>query len=786
MKIGILTLFHGNDNWGGTLQGAALKTLLEELYPDAVVDIIDYRSNRNLVYSSRLRQALQYSPADIIKKTAAIYRKKTTGKNRTSLAGRKKLFKEFREPYRTNKHIYTDLTLSELEQDYDVLVCGSDQIWNPNVARPGFFLDGIGNGCRKISYAASIARDNLSSQEKASMLPRIEKFDFVSVREKTAKNILQNYMDKPIEEVLDPALMLNAQKWEQLAGIGSNDKDKPYALAFFFSDSLEYRNYIEKYCKEQGLELHFIPFAAEYIQNDELGQCERLWDVGPKEFLEQFKNAACVFTDSFHGSVFSLIFQKEFWVFERDSNNKVSKNSRLYDLLEKFDLADRLVKEPARILSDKNCRIDYASVNRLLEMHRERSRDFILKAIGKEEIYKTEESCKRVDQLQKEECCGCGLCTEICPKGCIRMVYDEQGWMYPNIDASECVNCGKCLHVCREKSAVPANTFLMQTYIGYNKNEKTRRNSSSGGFFYEMANWMLDSDGVVYGAAFGEKHQVKHVRVDAKQQLDTILRSKYVQSDFASSFREIEADLKAGTRVMAAGTPCQIAAIAKHAEQMGVRDNLYLIDFVCHGVPSPGVWQSYLQYVTGDLKVHEVNFRDKSHAGWHDYYLHIKYGDNSRLDESHEVNAYMRSFLSDQNLRLACYNCTFKGENYASDITLGDAWKIEKDKPEWADDKGTSLIIVRSEKGKELIAAIQDTCNFVKTDYVEWTKYNPSIIYPTGYKNSRDEFFAQYKSQDTNTFWTNRKNVPLKKAVRYQGKKALKFLGLDKIARQKR
>ena len=785
MKIGILTLFHGNDNWGGTLQGAALKALLEELYPNAIVDIIDYRSNRNIVYSNKLRQALQYNPAEIVKKVAAIYKKKFSGNNSSCLAGRKNLFNKFREPYITNKHVYTDLTLSELEQDYDVLVCGSDQIWNPNVARPGFLLAGIGNGCRKISYAASIARDSLSSQEKTVMIPLIERFDFISVREKTARNILQECTDKPVYEVLDPALMLDAQKWNQIVDIESYNC-KPYALAFFFSDSLEYRRYIEKYCSKLGLELHFIPFAAEYIKNDELGQANRIFDIGPKEFLEQFKNASCVFTDSFHGSVFSLIFQKEFWVFERDSNNKVSKNSRLYDLLDKFELSDRLVKEPSKILSEENGKIDYSRVGQLLEVNRERSKEFILKAIGGEEKYEKEKCRKQVNQLQKEECCGCGLCASICPRDCIKMEYDEQGWLYPNIDAAKCINCGKCLNICREKSAKAANAFLKKTYIGYNKDEKTRSNSSSGGFFYGMASWILDSDGVVYGAAFGKQYQVEHVRVTTKQQLDCVLRSKYVQSDFAKSIDNIEADLRLGKLVLVVGTPCQAAAIAKRAEQIGARDNLYLIDFICHGVPSPGVWQSYLQYIVGDSQVHEVNFRDKSHAGWHDYYLHIQYGDNSHLDESHELNAYMRSFLSDQNLRLACYNCCFKGENYASDITLGDAWKIEKDKPEWADDKGTSLIIVRSPKGERLLSKIQNKCNLVETDYNEWTKYNPSIIYPTAYKNGRDEFFNQYKRLDTNEFWTERKKIPMKKQVRYQGKRTLKFLGLDKIARQKR
>ena len=185
MRIGILTLFHGNNNWGGDLQGYALKAYIEENFENTEVDLIRYRSGVNVIYKSKFEQIAQYGPSEAIKKFSERVIKKKTPAGKL-LGKRNELFGQFQQQYLTNDHVYTDEELQDLANEYDCLICGSDQIWNPNVARPGFFLKGV-TGTRKVSYAASIARDTLSEKESNAMIPLIEQFDYVSVREKTAK-----------------------------------------------------------------------------------------------------------------------------------------------------------------------------------------------------------------------------------------------------------------------------------------------------------------------------------------------------------------------------------------------------------------------------------------------------------------------------------------------------------------------------------------------------------------------------------------------------------------------
>lgn len=384
MKIGLLTLFYKNYNWGGVLQAYALKRYLESTNVNTQADVLRYESNTNLVYASRVSQISQYSFKDILNK---LLERKNANRSilDNKLIVRNKLFDEFSFEVSPNSTVFNDETLKTASKEYDALICGSDQIWNPNVSRPGFYLTMIDYECKKISYAASIARDDLSPHERKVMIPLIERFDNVSVREKTAKNFLSKYTSKEIKEVLDPALLLPADEWSKIAA----DKKikETYVLAFFFSESIVYRKLIEKYCEEQGFKLVFIPFAAnKYIESDMQGECERLYDVGPKEFIRLFIDTKYVFTDSFHGSVFSILFKKNFMVFERDKKNKVSKNSRLYDLLDKFNLSNRLVRSQGEMNTTLKENINYANVYELLEKYRKESKDFLNEALGTSEI----------------------------------------------------------------------------------------------------------------------------------------------------------------------------------------------------------------------------------------------------------------------------------------------------------------------------------------------------------------------------------------------------------------
>lgn len=782
MKIGILTLFHGNCNWGGVLQGYALKTLIETKIPDAKADLLIYKGS-NIVYTSRIRQVMQYSTMGIVQKVA----KRLIGKRgcRELLVNRTALFHAFMREQISNPRKYDDETLIDAAREYDCLISGSDQVWNPNVGWAGFFQAMITDECKKIAYAASIARDDLSVYERSVMMPLVERFDAVSVREKTAKVFLERYSSNglKVEEVLDPALMLSKEEWSKFSEKSTLSFDGRYAIAFFFSESRQYREKISKYCKLHGLELKFIPFArGEYIASDEKGEADRLYDLGPYEFVRLFRNTQCVFTDSFHGTVFSIIFQKPFCVFERDKKSKVSKNSRLYDLLEKFGLSSRLVRDKEVFDCVMDAQIDYEAISVHLNQLKKESFAFLEKELV-DCHDKPLRKRNHVGDMEKHDCCGCSLCTMHCPQKCIEMKMDSEGFQYPAVNEVSCIRCGLCLNTCVSKT-YKENLIKHDAHIGFHKEQAVREKSSSGGLFYALAKEVLLNDGFVYGAGYAEDFSVCHMRVSNLDELPRLMTSKYVQSSMENTIGMIWQDLKNGRQVLFSGTPCQVAAVNAWAVNKHCRDNLLLVDFICHGVPSPGVWKSYVRFLcemTG-TNPRKISFRDKS-KGWHDFCFKADF-DDCVIRESHELNAYMRSFLSNRNIRPSCYDCRFKGETYFSDVTLGDAWKIEKDYPQWADDRGTSLVIVRTQKASDVLSQAQKFVVSKPTSYDVWTKFNPSLEESTHRPIGRKAFFDDFTALNHNAFWEKYRRIPAKKLLRYAAKKILKFIGMDKMLRK--
>lgn len=373
--VAILTKYYKNYNYGGMLQGFALYKIISELGYTCDIISYDVGCNKNPVYGSLLEQLGQYSFFSAIEKVS----EKAVGKCKIFikdiLYARKKLFEEFEAEVGADSRYYDDTCLDELNDEYRVFVSGSDQIWNPNAVR-SLYLQGFVKGKeRKISYAASIGRDSFSDMEADRMLPFIKDFMYIGVREETAKRILGKYIKNPVTVVLDPTMLITKEAWAKVAA--KRIVNERYALYYAFSDCLAVRKRTASFCKKHGLKMVMIPYAnQEFNINDNVGECIRLEKVGPHEFLSAIKNADFVFTDSFHGAVFSIIFNRQFAVFERNKGGRVSMNSRLYDLLETFGLKDRLM----RFTDDTKIRlkvIDYNEVNVILKEKRAASLRFL-------------------------------------------------------------------------------------------------------------------------------------------------------------------------------------------------------------------------------------------------------------------------------------------------------------------------------------------------------------------------------------------------------------------------
>lgn len=353
-----------------------------------------------------------------------------------------------------------------------------------------------------------------------------------------------------------------------------------------------------------------------------------------------------------------------------------------------------------------------------------------------------------IEITDKSKCTGCNACKSVCPKQCIIMKSDQEGFWYPSVIKTECIQCGLCDKTCpvlTRKSEVQ----FQKAYAAYSRDDGIRMESSSGGIFTLLAEHIIDNGGVVFGAAFNAEWKVEHICVDNKEDLAKLRMSKYVQSDIGDTFRQAKDYLESERLVLFTGTPCQIAGLKKYLGKE--YDNLCTQDIVCHGVPSPIIWKQYIDSkLSSDKKgIENVLFRCKA-TGWRDYSIKYEYHDNKQEMVPQTQDVYYQAFLKNLILRPSCYDCRFKGNSLASDITLADFWGIEKVIPEMDDNKGTSLAICHTPKGKTLFESIQSSIVFRSVDYDLALQGNPAAVRSMGKPGSRDTMFHYLQKHPIN------------------------------------
>lgn len=343
------------------------------------------------------------------------------------------------------------------------------------------------------------------------------------------------------------------------------------------------------------------------------------------------------------------------------------------------------------------------------------------------------------------ECCGCLACVQICPKGCISIVENTEGFLMPVTDNEKCVNCNLCRKVC---PVVNSDTELLtddntpqRVYAAYNTDEKVRLNSSSGGIFTLLAEYVLSKKGVVFGAAFSDDcKSVYHKMIEKSDDIFRLRGSKYIQSNIGNTYADAKKQLEYGRFVLFTGTPCQTEGLLSF---LGKRyENLLTVDVLCHGVPSQKVWRKYIDFFeTRYAAPVSVSFRNKS-DGWKDGgNFCIEYQNNKFVSEKLSKNIYYSAFVYDLCLRKSCYNCKFRRANRKSDITIGDFWGIERIAPELDDNKGISAVIVNSEKGELVFKEICSHLIYKKVSFNAVDKNNMVTRQLTVHKN-RQKFFA--------------------------------------------
>lgn len=301
--------------------------------------------------------------------------------------------------------------------------------------------------------------------------------------------------------------------------------------------------------------------------------------------------------------------------------------------------------------------------------------------------------------VSRDKCCGCEACVQICPTGCISLKEDGEGFLFPQVDVKKCINCSKCDSVCPILNKIDPQPVLT-CYAYRTKNEELLKRTSSGGFFSYAAEKVLANRGVVFGAAFNDRNEVEHQFIESIEELDRLRRSKYVQSRIGASFIDCKRFLHDGRQVLFCGTPCQIKALNLF---LGKKyENLVTIDFVCHEVPSPGVFRKYLLELAERKKqnienLRNINFREK--GGGFAYSFSFCFAD-SYYRETPNENAFLKGFLSDIYLRRSCYDCSAKKHTSGADYTICDFWDIKRHLPNFVikPTPGVNQVFVKDDK----------------------------------------------------------------------------------------
>lgn len=374
----------------------------------------------------------------------------------------------------------------------------------------------------------------------------------------------------------------------------------------------------------------------------------------------------------------------------------------------------------------------------------------------------------------KQDCCGCLSCVQKCPKQCISIYEDEEGFLYPKVDNSICIDCGLCEQVCPVLNQAEERKPI-EVFAAKNPNEEIRKESSSGGIFTLLAEQTIDSGGVVFGVKWNEHFEAIHAYTETKDGLADFRGSKYVQSQTGDTFKQTEQFLKQGRQVLYSGTPCQIAALKLYLKKE--YDNLLTVDIICHGTPSPGVFRWYLSeelqmtvarqnnkktkfsnpssitsIAKADIlakeqgfKIKDIRFRDKQ-LGWKKFSFVLTLESLSSIQNNNisissplNENTFLRGFLANIYLRPSCYACPAKSGKSGSDITLADYWGINSLMPELDDDRGISAITINSTKGQNALHSTD--AELYTAPYEDLCAKNPSLLHSCKIPEKRETFF---------------------------------------------
>ena len=653
---------------------------------------------------------------------------------------------KFMQKYYAIEDISPLFHLRELEQlndCADIFVTGSDQLWNWDISFRGtMYQNFVHSDKKKISLATSCGalNDRVPNAKKKFIRDCLMDFDAISVREEFSKTLLRKKYGVFAHTILEPVFWLDKEEYaEFVADSWITVPKKSYLLAYILDPNDQKLAFLNQMAVKLQMEVITVPDGKHEISrsawdmNDYIHKypnCKPHTEV--VDLLKLYANASFVVTDSFHGTCFSIIFQRKFVAICNEQRGK----DRFYHLLNLFGLQDRLVKSN-ELNFDENFKqdIDYVRIENIITTEREKTFQWIKEVLDRPK--KNNHICK-----VKKSCIGCGACASICPVDALTMVMGQYGYYQPKIDADKCIDCGKCKQVCPaiEKPATN-NTSAPELYECILNDKNELKKCSSGGAFPLIANSILEKNGVVYGVAWGDNFCAEYRRIDTKERLQELQKSKYIQGYTGSIYRTVKEDLERNLTVLFTGTPCHVAGLYKYLDKN--YDNLITIDLLCGYSPSTEFFQQYLveDCPAATLKSYEFRTKDPRWCGdCLTLTLTLTNGEKQIRHGTRE-DAFQRAFHPHIMCPEHCERCNYSKYPRIGDFTIGDFWWVEKRDITIDTKDGVSAILLNNDKAKKLINDMQNENAFLKKVPLDWLNGNGNTTNNNWASKGKDAFY---------------------------------------------
>lgn len=760
-RIGIITC--GKEpNYGACLQALATQYKISELGYDA--ELMNYSFMDEKSYSpfhqKHLRPFVSSTLFYALRKSLHV------------------AFRVFREKHMryTNERLSRPEDFKRVCDNYDAFLVGSDQVWNPELGIDTdiTLLKFYDKGPIRLSYASSFGVSSLPKELEESYRDALNRFEYISTREASGKELVYKLTGKDSVVSLDPTMLLTASEWEQYEeDVAVRER---YVLIYDMRHSpmvMETAKKLAESKKCKVLALSRIRIGDKKIRT--------LYGISPGQFLTLIKNAEAVVTDSFHGTIFSITYEKEFYSYCSRQGMKIG--SRITNILSSLCLEERLIHDG---FEPSFSEIEYSSIRSRLESMREVSLGYLKKILAGDKVTsddcvtrlfasKKKKQLRHVGEKKGDECCGCSACAEVCPSGAIALKPNDEGFLYPSVDESKCICCKKCLDTCGFDKDYCDKTEHgpLAAYIARSSEETILNNSASGGMFTVLTDQALDRGASVYGAVYNEDGNVSHDCAQSPETRDRMRGSKYVQSDMGHIYDSVLLDLKCQKEVFFSGTPCQNAGLISYLSQNKADfSKLFLCDIICHGVCSPAVFKDYLSFVKQSIgKIATINTRDKKYGSGYNMTI---CGEKGVYHKNGSDDPYIRLFQLNLPLRSSCFSCPFKRVERVSDITIGDFQKASKYFPEYADKKGVSVVLVNTSKGERIFESVK-----TRLDYKESTMeaaMQPNLHTQIESSYARDKFFKEYKEESFVSLLKRYTTLGLKNRMIYKAKQIAKTI----------